>query len=232
MKTICLTLTAGILSLAMDYAESAQNLEASPGASPAEISCHSYKGTKSVNSRWLLDCIKRVETIKKGSTKKDVEKVLRFKAKATALLSTRNQIWESIDCPCIRVTLMFEREKTEEGKEASSWRVSCLSKPHLVFPEDASSLDSPKEAWLWQCMQKIRSIEPGAVREDLLNLFQPQGGLSSAGKGWFEYEECPYIKVEVEFDTECDVEGRAKSGKKDKIKCISIPYLESVFIMD
>ena len=69
----------------------------------------------------------------------------------------------------------------------------------------------------------------GMIRADLLKVFVTEGGISTPFNRTYVYRECPYIKLDVEFEPlgSRDFEGRVTSEtNEDVIKKISKPYLE------
>ena len=78
-------------------------------------------------------------------------------------------------------------------------------------------------------LKEIRKIKIGMTRADLLKIFTTEGGLSTPFNRTYVYRECPYIKVDVEFEPvgRRNAEGRVtQEAKEDVIKKISRPYLE------
>jgi hypothetical protein len=78
----------------------------------------------------------------------------------------------------------------------------------------------------------MESIHPGMTRENLLTVFTIEVGLSTGLRRTFVSRDCPYFKVDVEFQAvgrpERDGEGRVTlvAGNEDIILVISKPYLE------
>jgi hypothetical protein len=78
----------------------------------------------------------------------------------------------------------------------------------------------------------MKAVKPGMTRADLLNVFETEGGLSTGLQRTYVYRECPYFKVDVEFDAvgrpARDDEGRVtlEERSEDTISRISGPYLE------
>jgi hypothetical protein len=78
----------------------------------------------------------------------------------------------------------------------------------------------------------MQKIKVGMTRADLLKVFTTEGGLSSGLNRTYVYRECPYIKVDVEFEPvgrpARDTDGRVTlvEANEDVIKKISKPYLE------
>ena len=78
----------------------------------------------------------------------------------------------------------------------------------------------------------MQKIKVGMTREDLLKVFTTEGGLFTDLNRTYVYRECPYIKVDVEFEPAGsparDADGRVTlvEANEDVIKNISKPYLE------
>ena len=64
--------------------------------------------------------------------------------------------------------------------------------------------------WVGQALNEMETIKVGMKRKDLLKVFMPDGGLNSGRT--FIYRNCPYFKVDVEF-------------QQENILRISAPYL-------
>jgi hypothetical protein len=90
--------------------------------------------------------------------------------------------------------------------------------------------------WVAQALKRMQTIKPGMTRRDLLEVFTTEGGLSTGLQRTFVNRDCPYFKVDVEFEAvgrpNRDADGRVTlvEGSQDVIVNISRPYLEfSVF---
>ena len=87
-------------------------------------------------------------------------------------------------------------------------------------------------AWVAQALQKIQTIQPGKTRKDLLGVFTTEGGLSTGLRRTYVSRECPYFKVDVEFEAvgrpSRDREGRVTlvEDDRDVIAKVSRPYLQ------
>jgi hypothetical protein len=87
-------------------------------------------------------------------------------------------------------------------------------------------------AWIARSLVEMEKVKVGMTRADLSKVFTTEGGLSTALNRTYVYRECPYIKVDVEFEPvgrpARDVEGRVTliEADSDVIKKISKPYLE------
>jgi hypothetical protein len=91
--------------------------------------------------------------------------------------------------------------------------------------------------WVGQTLQRMQTIKPGMSRKDLLEVFTTEGGLSTGLKRTFVSQDCPYFKVDVEFEAvgrpSRDEEGRVTlvEDDRDVIVQISRPYVQ-LSIMD
>lgn len=86
--------------------------------------------------------------------------------------------------------------------------------------------------WIANSLNDMQTIKVGMTRTDLLGVFTTEGGLSTGLNRTYVYRQCPYIKVDVEFEPvgrpARDAEGRVTliEANEDVIKTISKPYLE------
>lgn len=87
------------------------------------------------------------------------------------------------------------------------------------------------ETWLRIQLEKIEKLQAGQTRADLLKLFASQG-LFGREKATFVYQDCPLIKVDVEFEIAGEKQAPQDEWKKDVIKKISKPYLDRVTAYD
>jgi hypothetical protein len=86
--------------------------------------------------------------------------------------------------------------------------------------------------WVAESISVMQSVKPGMTRTDLLRVFTTEGGESTGLRRTYVYRQCPYFKVDVEFEAvgrpARDSGGRVtlvESGA-DTIKTISRPYLQ------
>ena len=81
-------------------------------------------------------------------------------------------------------------------------------------------------------MIKMETIKPGMTRQDLLEVFAKEGGLSTGLQRTFASQDCPYFKVDVTFNAIArpnrDADGRVTlvEDNRDIIAKISRPYLQ------
>ena len=84
-----------------------------------------------------------------------------------------------------------------------------------------SQVDPEHTRWIAGALKTIQTIKVGMTRADLMKLFTVEGGLSSTSQRTYVYQQCPYIKVDVEFSPS----SREEEWPSDKISKISRPYL-------
>ncbi len=78
----------------------------------------------------------------------------------------------------------------------------------------------------------MQTIMPGMTREALCRIFKTEGGLSTGLQRTFVSRDCPYFKVDVEFQAvgrpDRDENGRVTLAEdsSDLILKISRPYLQ------
>ena len=106
----------------------------------------------------------------------------------------------------------------------------------LLLTTSTAPAQSPQKSqgpteWIANSLKEIQKIKVGMTRADLLKVFTTEGGLSTGLTRTYVYRECPYIKVDVEFEPvgrpARNAEGRVtlvESGE-DVIRTISKPYL-------
>lgn len=85
-----------------------------------------------------------------------------------------------------------------------------------------AELDHPD--WLAEAMREIATVKPGMTREELLKVFEEEGGLSTRTRRTYVYRGSLYIKVDVTFEAVGDAE-KLGTSPKDKVVKISKPYL-------
>lgn len=81
-------------------------------------------------------------------------------------------------------------------------------------------------------MRRIKTIQPGSTREELLKVFMNTGGISSARQAQFRYRECRTVAVDVKFQCQRDEMGRMGFHPQDRIISISSPYYAPCCIGD
>ena len=110
--------------------------------------------------------------------------------------------------------------------------IFMLSPTVISLPTQSSETSKVQTEWIASSLKEIQKIKIGMTRADLLKVFTTEGGLSTGLSRTYVYRECPYIKVDVEFEAvgrpARNAEGRVTlmEGDRDIIIKISKPYLE------
>jgi hypothetical protein len=87
-------------------------------------------------------------------------------------------------------------------------------------------------AWVAAAMIRMQTIKAGMTRSDLLSAFTPEGGPSTGSRRTYVSRDCPYFKVDVEFQAvgrpDRDKDGRVTlvEDSRDVILKVSQPYLQ------
>jgi len=87
-------------------------------------------------------------------------------------------------------------------------------------------------AWVAEVLKRMEMIKPGMTRRTLLTVFTTEGGLSTGLQRTFVSRDCPYFKVDVEFQAvgrpDRDERGRVTLVERDEdiILQVSTPYLQ------
>jgi hypothetical protein len=80
--------------------------------------------------------------------------------------------------------------------------------------------------WIARSLKEIETVKVGMTRADLQRVFKEEGGLSTRTWRRYVYRDCPYIKVDVEFEPVGEPQNRTSQDPGDKITKISKPFLE------
>lgn len=115
------------------------------------------------------------------------------------------------------------------------WAADEESLPKInAFKLDEKEHEKAREAanWLRIQLEEIEKLRPGHTRGDLLKLFDHEGGIRIREKARFVYRYCDDIKVDVEFEIVGEGDWLKDDQKKDIIKKISKPYLDSFTAYD
>ena len=95
-----------------------------------------------------------------------------------------------------------------------------------VFPSSQFRGTDEHTEWIAKCLKEIESVKVGMTRGELLRVFKEEGGISTRKWRRYAYRDCPYIKVDVEFEPVGDPENKVSQSPKDTIIKISKPFLE------
>lgn len=94
-----------------------------------------------------------------------------------------------------------------------------------ILPSSKPQADEHTE-WIARSLREIETIKVGMTRLDLLKVFKEEGGISTRTWRRYVYRDCPYIKVDVEFEPVGEPENKVSQSPRDKIIKISRPFLE------
>ena len=87
-------------------------------------------------------------------------------------------------------------------------------------------------AWVAEVLERMQTIKPGMTRKSLLRVFTTEGGLSTGLQRTFVSRDCPYFKIDVEFQAvgrpNRNEDGGVTlvEGNEDIILKASVPYLQ------
>ena len=87
-------------------------------------------------------------------------------------------------------------------------------------------------AWVAGILKRMGTITPGMTRRSLLAVFTTEGGLSTRSRRTFVSRDCPFFKVDVEFQplNQMNQQENGRAGlverSEDIILTISAPYLQ------
>ena len=87
-------------------------------------------------------------------------------------------------------------------------------------------------AWVAGCLKRMLTIKPGMTRNQLMQIFSTEGGISAAKQRTFVSRDCPFFKVNVKFRRTADsgVSGGQSEWLEERdddvITDISGPFLQ------
>lgn len=87
-------------------------------------------------------------------------------------------------------------------------------------------------AWVAEVLKHMQTIKPGMTRKTLLRVFTTEGGLSTGLHRTFVSRDCPYFKIDIEFQA-VGRPNRDENGRVTLVECnediilkASTPYLQ------
>jgi hypothetical protein len=123
---------------------------------------------------------------------------------------------------------LVERRRTFLSLAVAGVASACSASAQGVSKQDHVE-------WVARALKQIQTIQSGMTRQTLLGVFTADGGISTRLQGRYVSKDCPYFKVDVEFEArglpERDADGRMTMDEdvRDIILKISRPYLQSPF---
>jgi hypothetical protein len=106
--------------------------------------------------------------------------------------------------------------------------ITCIDAVRATAQTTRGQSASDHTSWVAQVLTQMLEIKPGMTRETLLTIFTTEGGLSTRLRQTFVSRDCPYFKVDVDFQAAGDEEARATlvEDGRDLIGTVSRPYLQ------
>ena|SRR5215469_3059671 len=99
-------------------------------------------------------------------------------------------------------------------------------------PQETACSAQSHVDWVSEALKRMQTIEPGMTREQLLEVFTTEGGLSTGLQRTYVSRNCPFFKVDVSFEPvgrpARDQEGcvTLEEDARDVIRSLSKPYLQ------
>jgi len=78
--------------------------------------------------------------------------------------------------------------------------------------------------WFWSQFRSLSAVKVGMSRSALINVVSEEGGLSTRSRQTFTAKGCPYLKVDITFDTKGPKPGQ------DTVASISTPHLDYAIV--
>ena len=110
--------------------------------------------------------------------------------------------------------------------------MSSLSSLRAATNQAQTESSPSHTAWVADVLKRMQTVKVGMTRSELLTVFTTEGGISTDLQRTFVSRDCPYFKVDVEFEAvgrpSRDSQGRVTlvEGSRDTIIRISRPYLQ------
>ena len=123
----------------------------------------------------------------------------------------------------LRIQLGYPTAEFFKGEDP---RADRRIREALKAGDKLSEAELSHAEWLAKALGEMATIKAGMTREDLLEVFQEEGGLSTRTQRRYVYRGCLYIKVDVTFEPVGVPADKLAESPKDKIVTISKPFLE------
>ena len=167
-----------------------------------------------------------IEVMGTPQNRRQILLILRFAFEAPNLIAGCNRK------PTATLLLIDHLQASENGlqdNELNSTRFLVehnSTKGQPLAPGGESHIDWEHTKWVDSILRWTVFIKPGMTRKDVLGLFTTEGGLSNRRHRTYVLKQCPYIKVDLEFEPVGDAKNILAESPDDKIITISNPYLQ------
>ena len=95
----------------------------------------------------------------------------------------------------------------------------------LARPTTADS-DLNRNEWISRALREMETIQPGMKRQDVDRVFVDSGAASPPAEGHYNYKDCPYFRVDIDFTVANGADGKPVADPGDAIAKVSRPHLE------
>lgn len=108
----------------------------------------------------------------------------------------------------------------------------CFSMVITIYSAEGqkfeSKINQERISWVRKCLDDFNGIKLGMTRGQIEKNFPKDGGLYGASCISFTHPDCPYFKIDVEFDFKRNPndQNRAIISTDDKVIKVSKPYIE------
>jgi hypothetical protein len=166
-----------------------------------------------------------------------------YSGRFVPLISSRTfkepTVWGSVDTNRSTATVVicgpsFGEPQFQTGTDPRidtrvSRALAALGKLTAGVPGGASD-DGAFTHRVREVLTECEKLTPGTTRAEFLEVFEGEGGVSSATHRTFVHRSCPYIKVDAEFALSKPTQAAGEPCPTDPISRISKPYLaRSIF---
>ncbi len=114
-------------------------------------------------------------------------------------------------------------------KEAGDVRIPTSEGFRELKGKEAAAYHAAN-AWLAARLKEAESISVGSTFADVVKVFRGDGGLSTLTKHRFVLILCPYVKVDMEFETAKGGKAKYPLPAEAKVVSVSKPYFEPEYL--
>jgi hypothetical protein len=105
----------------------------------------------------------------------------------------------------------------------------CATAPPAKPPAPSASgtdIDQDLTNQISATLTECQKIKPGMTRSQLMEVFDTEGGISTAKDRTFVYRRCQYVKIDVHFILSEPAQNVLDERPTDTIGKVSKPYLQ------